>query len=109
MECDFYIKEKTEHYKQYIYEITDNDLPITTKITTETVLLSNDIQVIFNFELYCGYECEHFLNFITYKILLNNTELQDEKLKKIIIDFVKQNYFDINVLNHFQCVLNWPN
>jgi hypothetical protein len=97
----FFIKEKTEHYKQQFVGLHPDDISQTEK-TEETVLFNNGMKAIFPFIVYHhdrGYVFLEFLNISDMKLSMHNEEIFDEKLKKSVRDFIRDDYFDYSVFD----------
>ena len=92
---NFIFKEKTENYKKYVKKVED-DVYSRESDSNETIILTNDvneIHVSFTFNLF--YICTGFymLGFHNLKIVC------DEELKPSVEKFIRDNYFDKDVLN----------
>jgi len=94
METTFCIKEKTEKYKKYILPL--RELHTSSCTTTETIILDDDTNIQFKFDIFFTWYTYYYLQFFDFVITPSN-----EKLKPNIIDFVKNNYFDKSAFDLF--------
>jgi len=99
----FFIKEKTEHYKQQLVGLDPDDISQTEK-TEETIIFNNGMKAIFPFIVYYhdhdhGYVFLEFLNLSDMILSMYNEEIFDEKLKKSVREFIQGNYFDYSVFD----------
>ena len=112
MESELCIKKQTEHYKQYIYE-PKNGWSYTTPWMSEAVIFTNGIRVIFRFSVFYDYRgitlLEKFSNIEKMQILVNDEETQDKKLREKVYDYLHDNYFDEDVYDTFQAIVDYDN
>ena len=91
----FIFKEKTENYKKYVKKVED-DVYSRESDSNETIILTNDVNEIpvsFTFNLFYLYTYYYILGFYNFKMDCS------EELKPSIEKFIRDNYFDKDVLD----------
>ena len=80
---------------------------------SEAVIFTNGIRVIFRFSVFYDYRgitlLETFSNIENMKILVNDEETQDKKLREKVYDYLHDNYFDEDVYDTFQAIVDYDN
>jgi hypothetical protein len=104
----FFIKEKTEHYKQQLCELNTED-GTNTEPTEETIYFNNGMKAIVPFRLYYIWDPEsnhqydytdlYFFGVSDMKLSMYDEEILDEKLKNSVYDYIQENYFDYSVFD----------
>ena len=92
---NFSFKEKTENYKKYVKKVED-DVYSRESDSNETIILTNDVNEIpvsFTFNLFYLYTYYYILGFYNFKMDCS------EELKPSIEKFIRDNYFDKDVLD----------
>ena len=95
---EFVIKEKTEHYKQHVCNLT-GFFSDPTDETKETVIFVNGMKATFMFRLYYVHDYFHYIQIYNTTITNNDEETQDTVIKQKIYDILYANYFDETILS----------
>ena len=134
MEVEVYITEKTQHYKDFISDTTED---IIEKKSDETVIFSNGMKAVFNLVVWYSYKCEYFLQFndfiihhCTFKTPTNggvlsdngnsyhalekcegvktpnNKELEVGQFKGSLCRLIERTFFDVTVFDKFKYKLS---
>jgi hypothetical protein len=93
---DYYIKERTEYYKEFVIDIIWGERTYI-DFTKETVIFNNGMKVTFPFEVhvgYCGYSIEYTVWYSTMCITLNDKEIHDENVRNSVKKIIGLVYFD---------------
>ena len=92
---NFSFKEKTENYKKYVKKVED-DVYSRESDSNEIIILTygvNEINISFSFNLFYLYTYYYILGFYNFKMDCS------EELKPSIEKFIRDNYFDKDVLD----------
>jgi hypothetical protein len=104
MEVEVYITEKTQHYKDFINDTTED---IIEKKSDETVIFSNGMKAVFNLVVWYSYKCEYFLQFNDFIITRpNSKELEVGQFKGSLCRLIERTFFDVTVFDKFKYTLN---
>ena len=95
----FVIQEKTENYKEHICSDGKNPkLQSCTGQIPETVVLDNGMKVTFEFTVIYAYDGSFTNTHVgNTKIILNDEEIQDYNVIRVITIFLQDTYFDYSV------------
>jgi hypothetical protein len=95
----FGIKEKTENYKEHVCSDGKNPkLQCWTDKIPETVVLDNGMKVTFDFTVLYAYDGSFtYTRVLNTKIILNDEEIQDYNVIRVITNFLQDTYFDYSV------------
>jgi hypothetical protein len=104
MEVEVYITEKTQHYKDFISDTTED---IIEKKSDETVIFSNGMKAVFNLVVWYSYKCEYFLQFNDFIIKTpNSKELEVGQFKGSLCRLIERTFFDVTVFDKFKYKLS---
>jgi hypothetical protein len=93
---DYYIQERTEHYKEYVIEIIWAERYYS-DITKETVLFNNGVKVSFGFDVivgYGGYTIDHTIWYSYMNITQDGKKVLDKTIIDSVEKIIQYFYFD---------------